>query len=350
MTETTGRDGVSDPRLSVVMPAFDAERFLAAAIDSVLAQTVGDLELVVVDDGSTDDTWRIVDEYARRDGRVRGLRNEENIGIPASLNRGIEAAAGRLIGRMDADDVSLPHRFERQLAFLEEHPEVAVVGSYVLHMDGGGEILGLSQTGPASEDEFAALRREGKYTLVFGGTAVFSRRLVDEVGGYDPEISTAEDLELFDRMAAHGAVVAIPEPLVLYRIHPQSHVMRTFFHGRLVHRYVADRRRRQLSGLDEVTFAEFRRLERARDPVRRALRRLDDLSRYLYRRAGVEVALDRRWRALGFLVLSATTAPWYALPRIWSQRLSPAARRARRTGSDQAAAARSRGDDSDPLG
>jgi glycosyltransferase involved in cell wall biosynthesis len=332
-TTTTGRGAARGPTISVVIPAFNAGRYLREALDSVLSQTVGDVEVVVVDDASSDATWTIIEEYAARDDRVRGLHNEQNLGIAASLNRGIEAAASQLIGRMDADDISVPHRFERQLALLEAHPEVAVVGSHVLHINDRADPLGVSETGPASVEEFQALRRVGRHTMVFGGTAVFRKRLALQVGGYDPGIATAEDLEFFDRMAEHGAVVAISEPLVLYRIHPGSHVMQTFFHGRAIHRYVADRRRRQLAGEPEIGLAEYRRVERSRSWARRASTRINDLSRYLYRRAGVEVALGRRARALGLLALAATASPRYSLPRIWSQRLSPTARRARAAGN-----------------
>jgi GT2 family glycosyltransferase len=269
------------------------------------------------------------------------LRNETNLGISPTLNRGIEVARSELIGRMDADDISVNHRFADQLSYLEAHPDVAVVGTYAYHINNEGIILGLSATGPASIEEFTELRRSGAHTMVFGGSAVFAKALAAKVGGYDEAFVTAEDLEIFDRMAEHGPVVVMTEPLLLYRIYPSSYVMRTFFEGRTVHRYVRDRRRRKMANRPQITLDEFKRRQRARPRRHRIAVRLDDLSRYLYRRAGVEFAMSRNGRAVGFMALAAVTQPGYAIPRIWSQRLSPGARRSRMAATREQERARS---------
>lgn len=115
------------PAISVVLPVRNGEAFLADALDSVFAQTFSDFELIVVDDCSTDRTAEML--ASTNDSRLRVVRNEEQRGIAGSLNRGFELCGGRYIARMDADDISLPMRFARQVAFLEAHPEVGVCGT-----------------------------------------------------------------------------------------------------------------------------------------------------------------------------------------------------------------------------
>src|SRR3712207_4054623 len=133
--------------ISVVMPVFNGQRFLAEAMDSLLAQTFRDFEVVAVDDGSTDDTPATLHRYAERDARVRVIRGD-HAGISAALNRGIAAATHEWIARMDADDVATPDRFAKQLAAAAAHPDVVVWGSYANHVDASGNVLGLSKCGP----------------------------------------------------------------------------------------------------------------------------------------------------------------------------------------------------------
>lgn len=112
------------PKISVIMPAYNAERYIREAIDSILRQTWSDFELIIIDDGSTDSTAAIIAEYT--DNRIRFCPNAQNMGVAATLNRGLELACGAYIARMDADDISLPERFAKQAAYLDAHPDVTV--------------------------------------------------------------------------------------------------------------------------------------------------------------------------------------------------------------------------------
>src|SRR5947209_7771425 len=125
------------PRLSVVMPVYNAASVVREAIESILNQTFSDFEFIIVDDGSTDDSGKILREYAGRDDRIR-LYTQENHGLVASLNRYCRLANGRYIARMDADDISLPRRFEKQFHFLEAHPEVGILGTWIQDIDENG--------------------------------------------------------------------------------------------------------------------------------------------------------------------------------------------------------------------
>ncbi len=318
------------PVVSVLMPAYNAEPYIARAIDSILEQTLADIELIVGDDQSTDGTWDLIQTYATKDKRVHGFRNEENRGQYATTNRAAAMARAPLLAGMDADDVSLPTRLEKQVELLEARPEIAVLGSYVSHANDSEEILSLSPTGPTTVAEFEELRRRGEPTLVFGGTAMYRRELFEKVGGFDGSLRTAGDLEFCDRMADHGAIIAMPEPLLLYRIYSSSNVMLRFREGRRTHRYLEARRRARLGGVPLPSREEFVTTE-ANSPWWHKLRIwMEDASQYNYRQAGLAYAQGDTLRTAIRLLAAALTGPIHVAKRVWDQRLSPQARRTRR--------------------
>ena len=138
--QNAGRPSGQDPLVSVVMSVQNGGPYLAAAIESILAQTLGDLEFIVIDDASTDGSGERCREYARDDRRVIVLVNATRLGLTRSLNRGLAVARGVYVARMDADDVSLRHRLERQVAYLEEHRDVGLLGSFYAEIDADGSI------------------------------------------------------------------------------------------------------------------------------------------------------------------------------------------------------------------
>ena len=146
----------------------------------------------------------IISEYAVRDDRIRAFQNEENSGAAATINRAVAMAAAPVIAGMDADDISVPHRMERQIERLRSQPEIAVVGSFVSHINEDDDVLSLSPTGPTSIEEFEDLRHRGEPTMVFGGTAMYEKARFEAVGGYDSSLRAAADIEFCDRMAEHG--------------------------------------------------------------------------------------------------------------------------------------------------
>jgi len=318
-----------NPRLSIIMAAYDAAPYVSAAVESVLTQTYHDFELVVVDDASTDGTWDQLAALQARDDRIRLFRNDENRGIALTLNRGIDLSRGELLGRMDADDVADDDRFARQVAFLDENPDVSVVGSFAFHINTAGDVVGLSETGPTSRAEFESLRGAGEHVLVFGGSAVFSRTMFDKTDGYSEEFVSAEELDLFDQMAEYGPILAIPEPLLRYRMHVGSTVMRTFYEGRRVHRFIKARSVARLHGEPAQTFEKFSAAEEALPWFRRTTLTMGDRSRYLYRRAGIAFGEGAPFEGARLLAGATVMDPAYVGKRLWAQRLSPRARASR---------------------
>ncbi len=202
------------PRLSVVMSVRDGLPWLAEAIDSVLTQTFQDFELVVVDDGSTDCTPAILGSIT--DPRVRVL-TQAATGLTVALARGIAESRGMLVARMDADDVALPERFARQVAFLDGHSEVGLLGTGCHEIGPSGEIVRMIR--PPVDD--AILRRVLIRRNPFVHASVMLRReALEAAGGYETRVPVAQDYDLWLRMSRITRMANLPEPLVLRRLTP----------------------------------------------------------------------------------------------------------------------------------
>jgi hypothetical protein len=204
------------PAISVAMSVCNGEPFLAEAIESVLAQSFGDFEFLILDDGSADESRATISRYARRDSRIRPIFRE-NRGLIASLNQLLAEARAPLIARIDADDVCLPQRFARQAAFLAAHPDHGVVGSWSEDIDEQGRrIKPISGDQPVTHDEFLAAIDSGG-PLLCHPSVMFRTALVREVGGYHAAFRHCEDLDLWLRLATRTNIANIPERLLRYR-------------------------------------------------------------------------------------------------------------------------------------
>ena len=202
--------------VTVLMPVFNGEAFVAEAIESILGQTWTDFELVIVDDGSTDSSPRILESF--RDPRIRVITSPAREGIAQALNRGLAATSASLVARQDADDISHPTRLERQLAFLEANPSVVLVGTQVRVIDARGRVS--RPPGWRRPLTHAGIRFQSMFDNPFiHGSVVFRR---EPVGFYDTAFRSAEDFDLWSRVAAHHRVANLPEELVDHRMHADS--------------------------------------------------------------------------------------------------------------------------------
>jgi glycosyltransferase involved in cell wall biosynthesis len=204
---------VSKPTISVLLPVYNAERFLAQAIDSVLQQTFTDFELLLLDDCSTDGSLSIMESYT--DPRIRLYRNEKNLGISKSLNKGIALANADLIARMDADDICYPHRLEKQYAYLLAHPECALLSSWVRVITEDGKLV--------RQDDFKSPYYYYNLTFecwMYHPSIVFRKAAILQVGGYT--VPYSEDFELFWQVSRNHLIHNLPEVLLDYRQSPQS--------------------------------------------------------------------------------------------------------------------------------
>jgi glycosyltransferase involved in cell wall biosynthesis len=205
------------PAISVLMTVYNGSRFLREAVDSILNQTFRDFELICVDDGSTDESAAILSEFARRDARIK-IITQQNTGVTASLNIGLRAARGEFIARMDADDISLPQRFEKQIAYLQSHPDCVLVGSQVLMVDPDAmPIYPKRDTSYDHEQILDALLDKG-WPIVHPSVMIRAQ-VMRSIGGYDEQYRVVQDHDLFLRLADHGRLVNLREILLLYRQH-----------------------------------------------------------------------------------------------------------------------------------
>lgn len=201
------------PRITVLMPVYNAERFLAQAIDSVLAQTFTDFELLMLDDCSTDGSLSIIQSYS--DPRIRLYQNEQNMGISPTLNRGIALAQSALIARMDADDLCHPQRLQKQYDYLQQNPDCAMVSSLVRVISEEGNLLRI--------DDFKSPYFYYNLTFecwIYHPTITFRKQAIEEIGGYT--VPYSEDFELFWQLLRRHKIHNLPELLLDYRVSSQS--------------------------------------------------------------------------------------------------------------------------------
>lgn len=203
------------PLASFLLAVHNDARFLREAIESVLGQTVADLELIVIDDASTDESREIVETVDDR--RTTILRNDSQLGLATSLNRGLEHASGQYVARLDADDVALPERLEHQLARIRREPAVAVVGSAVTDLDEQGR-PGRTHVMPSGA---VPLRWHALFSSpFFHPTVLVDRETLEHHGlRYDPAFLESEDYDLWARLFAFADGDNVREPLLLKRVH-----------------------------------------------------------------------------------------------------------------------------------
>lgn len=210
--------GSVTPLISVVMGSFNSSEFIREAIESILNQTITDFEFIIIDDCSTDDTINIIKSY--NDPRIILVQNEENKGLGYGLNIGVSMSRGKYIARMDADDVSMPDRFEKQLSYLKNHADTLLVGSYV-KLIGLSSLYGRIFYGTIGKKQID-IKRIRVSTLIgaafYHPTVMFNGDLLRRKGyNYSPSFSKAQDYELWSRVVWDNEVANIPEPLLCYR-------------------------------------------------------------------------------------------------------------------------------------
>lgn len=205
------------PVISVIMPVYNTkEKFLREAVESILNQTFTDFEFIIINDGSDSITEDIILSY--KDLRIKYLKNEQNLGIVQSLNKAVKTAKGKYIARMDADDISMPHRLEKQYEFMENHPQCGVCGTYVTAFGNGNELLS-----PPSEPEILKLTLLFKKNCIAHPTVLIRRKVLEEYSfQYNEEDTYAEDYGLWLRLLGKVKLYNIRESLLNYRVHDSN--------------------------------------------------------------------------------------------------------------------------------
>ena len=207
------------PVISVLMPVYNGGQYLGEAVESILNQTFRDFEFLVLDDGSTDDSLKQLRLYAAQDSRLHVI-TRENRGLTSTLNELLLYARGEFVARMDADDVSMPDRFDHQVAFLKENHQAVCVGGAYQMIDNAGRYL-TTLTPPQGDLEIQQLCLGG-HTAINHPTVLMRLSAVSLVGGYDSDHDFVEDLDLWLRLGEVGKLANLSDVLLKYRLHEKS--------------------------------------------------------------------------------------------------------------------------------
>lgn len=207
------------PDISVIMSVYNGESYLKEAVESVINQTFKNWELIIINDCSTDSTGEILADYAVKDERIKVHTNEVNLKLPSSLNKAISLSEGKYIARMDADDISLPDRLEKQFKFMEENGDVALSSCRFLTLKNGVYAPG----GAGARCDFAAIKALLLVTNPILHPGVIAKAEVMKELKYDTSLTCTEDLELWTRFALNNYKIQIlPEVLLIYRLHDKQ--------------------------------------------------------------------------------------------------------------------------------
>lgn len=205
----------NEPLISVVMPVFNAEKFLSKAIESILNQTLKDFEFIIINDASTDKSLQIINKFKKRDQRIRLINNKKNIQMSRSLNLGISRAKSDLIARMDQDDIAFPDRLEVEYNFMKPHPNIAIVGSDIITINEFDQVTG-KRTYQTESDNLK--RTMLRYSPFAHPTVMMRKKVFEELGGFDPQMVPCEDTEFWFRLGSKYEFASIPRFLLKYRI------------------------------------------------------------------------------------------------------------------------------------
>jgi glycosyltransferase involved in cell wall biosynthesis len=258
--------------VSAIMPTYNGADVLAAAIDSILAQTFTDWELIIVDDGSTDSTAGVLRRY--RDPRISVRVLPRNVGRAAARNVALEVARGRYIALADSDDISLPDRFAAEVAFLESHPGVDVVACQMKYFWGDAP----PRDGflfPQDPEQIRARFASGKMAVAHGA-ALIRAECFRRYGGYAADCRRAEDLEFFLRIHRDCVFQTLPDVLYLYRHEPRAVPLAKWMETASYSLYASYRAGAVQAGATPLSYAEF-----SRRPSHRWRLSTVELARYL---------------------------------------------------------------------
>jgi glycosyltransferase involved in cell wall biosynthesis len=214
------KNKVKQPLVSIVMPVYNAGEFLVEAIKSLQDQTYQNWELIVVDDQSTDGSWQILKRLAQNDKRIKIYRNAKNGGVARTANLALSKIKGSFIARMDADDVSLSERLEKQVEFLQSHSDVVAVGGQCELIDKNSEIIG-EKLFPTEAQDIREMMFS-KIPLQQPSMMVNLRLLPKNFIWYEDKFDVAEEVELLFKFFQYGKVCNLPEPVLQYRLHDEN--------------------------------------------------------------------------------------------------------------------------------
>ncbi|MCY7384873.1 MAG: glycosyltransferase [Microcoleus sp. CAN_BIN18] len=248
---------MNSEKVSVIIPAFNAAETLAEAVHSAVNGTHKHLEILIVDDFSTDDTDRVGAKLAEEDSRIKYFRNSENYGVSKSRNLMIHRATGEYVAFLDSDDTWEPNKLEVCLKMLEDNPEVKAVAHALRYLDKRGNKLGYIATYPTTKAEMQGIKETGESPWVFPSSVVVDRSILLQEGGFAEDWQVGEDTELFTKIAQKHGLLAAKTPLGNYRIRGNSLTDKHWLKKRIAADCVKENQLRRLRGETELSLNEY---------------------------------------------------------------------------------------------
>jgi glycosyltransferase involved in cell wall biosynthesis len=298
-------------QVSVIMPVYNAQEFLASAIQSVLGQTHQDFELIAMDDGSSDQSLDILEQFARQDSRVL-VGHQRNRGVGLTINECLARAKNDLVLRFDADDLMVPNRLERQVWFMERHQELSVATSYAWLIDRQNRLL--AEARPVVDIERGIrLLDPGYFVELVTPSTIMRRQHIKAIGPYQGnyrEIAPLEDRELWGRLVASGYRIGVQaEFLLKQRLHRSSLTAKTCLQNIIVGEFVDLNTIRALQGKPALPFESFMHRRRSASFLARLARDTHELGSACYRQATRDFAERDWWRLLGHGISAVCLRP-----------------------------------------
>lgn len=252
------------PLVSVILPVYNQEQFISETIDSILAQTFKNFELIILDDGSTDGTRTIIEDYTQRDHRIKAYYHS-NVGRGPATNKAVSFSNGKYCALIDADDLMLPDRLEKQLSFHQENPQIDASAGHCAYIDEKGRGIGTQRYNGLESEEAcrkAMQRREIIHCAIT--TLMITRTAFDAIGGFDKMYWPCDDLEIANRIIENGYfLIIIQDILVKYRIHQRSETASKQWHLFQVASFTYNNLSLRKQGQEIITFKEYQAVEKA---------------------------------------------------------------------------------------
>lgn len=278
---------MNSEKVSVIIPAFNAAETLAEAVASVVNGSYQHLEILIVDDCSTDDTSKVAAKIAESDPRIQCFRNPQNYGVSKSRNLMIDRATGEYVAFLDSDDTWEPNKLEFCLQMLADNPEVKAVAHALRYLDKHGKKLSYIATYPTTKAQMQAIKQTGESPWVFPSSVVVDRTILVKEGGFAEDWLVGEDTELFTRLAQKYGLLAATEPLGNYRIRGNSLTDKYWLKKRIASDCIKENQQRRLRGEPELSLNEYEQVCFNNLPLLKRLNKLREvLSQHYMRKVG----------------------------------------------------------------
>ncbi len=311
--------------VTVVITVYNGEKYLAEAIESVLNQTYRSLELILVNDGSKDRSLEIIQNYAAKDDRIVVV-DHPNKGISASNNAALAIAKGFYYAKIDADDTMSPLRIEKQVAYLENNPEVSMVSCQAFYINGKGKVIGEQITpGYTKIEDSHIARKTGELVIALHSGFMTYMDKMKEIGGYREDLKCMVDLDLYTRLLQKGgAMIIMPDKFINYRMHLSS-VMAVTSKDNLMQvtrSWLRDSYKKQAQGITPLSFEEYKQAQKKEKFFVRLMRQCANLS-YHFRRNAIIYYGDKNYLPFIYSLTMATLLqPTHIFKRliVWGKR------------------------------